>query len=248
MPRLVRFLEENGLITQLIRGNKGSDTDDVIRLGFELKRIPAFKDFMEANGMWGPLGFSYHENNYTYINSCNLRAVDATDTVELSKAEIQLRRQAMKLARMLIEHIPGFERAYVSWTPPSVGIRLSRIIKCEYEMTLDDIVNCARFDDEVLLYGFHDCAPKIVIKDAGYYGIQYRAFIPKGLNGILVAGRLITSTWEAHMSTRNTGCCMAQGQAVGTAAAIAAKDGVDVRDVDIQKLRTTLKEQNVYLE
>jgi len=248
MPRLVRFLEENGLITQLIRGNKGSDTDDVIRLGFELKRIPAFKDFMEANGMWGPLGFSYHENNYTYINSCNLRAVDATDTVELSKAEIQLRRQAMKLARMLIEHIPGFERAYVSWTPPSVGIRLSRIIKCEYEMTLDDIVNCARFDDEVLLYGFHDCAPKIVIKDAGYYGIPYRAFIPKGLNGILVAGRLITSTWEAHMSTRNTGCCMAQGQAVGTAAAIAAKDGVDVRDVDIQKLRTTLKEQNVYLE
>jgi len=248
MPRLVRFLEENGLITQLIRGNKGSDTDDVIRLGFELKRIPAFKDFMEANGMWGPLGFSYHENNYTYINSCNLRAVDATDTVELSKAEIQLRRQAMKLARMLIEHIPGFERAYVSWTPPSVGIRLSRIIKCEYEMTLDDIVNCARFDDEVLLYGFHDCAPKIVIKDAGYYGIPYRAFIPKGLNGILVAGRLITSTWEAHMSTRNTGCCMAQGQAVGTAAAIAAKDGVDVRDVDIQNLRTTLKEQNVYLE
>jgi len=248
MPRLVRFLEENGLITQLIRGNKGSDTDDVIRLGFELKRIPAFKDFMEANGMWGPLGFSYHENNYTYINSCNLRAVDATDTVELSKAEIQLRRQAMKLARMLIEHIPGVERAYVSWTPPSVGIRLSRIIKCEYEMTLDDIVNCARFDDEVLLYGFHDCAPKIVIKDAGYYGIPYRAFIPKGLNGILVAGRLITSTWEAHMSTRNTGCCMAQGQAVGTAAAIAAKDGVDVRDVDIQKLRTTLKEQNVYLE
>lgn len=248
MPKLVSFLEENGLVNQLIRGNKGSEYDDVIRLGFELKKIPAFKEFMESNGMWGPLGFSLHENNYTYINACNLRAVDATNTAELSKAEIQLRRQAMKLAEMLIEHVPGFEHAYVNWTPVSIGVRLTRIIQCEYEMTLDEIVNGVKFDDEVLLYGFHDCAPRIVIKDAGYYGIPYRAFIPEGLNGLLVAGRLITSTWEAHMSTRNTGCCMAQGQAVGTAAALAAKEGIDIRKIDTQKLREILKEQNVCLD
>jgi hypothetical protein len=90
-------------------------------------------------------------------------------------------------------------------------------------MTLDEIVNCKRFDDEVMLYGFHDCAPRIMIKDAGYYGIPYRAFLPKNTEGLLVAGRLITSTWDAHMSTRNTVSCMAQGQAVGTAAALCAK-------------------------
>lgn len=248
MQKLVSYLEDNDMINQLIRGDKGSEVDDVIRLGFELKKLPVFKEFMEANGMWGPLGFALHENNFTYINSCTLRCVDATSTVELSNAEIKLRRQAMTLAEMLIKHVPGFEHAYVSWTPASVGVRLTRIIRCEHEMTLDEIVNCARFDDEVMLYGFHDCAPRIMIKDAGYYGIPYRAFIPKGLDGLLVAGRLITSTWEAHMSTRNTGSCMAQGQAVGTAAALAAKAGVNVRDVDVSELRKTLREQNVCLE
>lgn len=248
MPRLVGFLEENGMVNQLIRGNKGSDIDDIIRLGFELKKLPVFKEFMESNGMWGPLGFALHENNFTYINSCNLRGVDTTNTVELSNAEMKIRRQAMKLAAMLIKHVPGFEKAYVNWTPVSVGVRLTRIIECEHEMTLDEIVNCARFDDEVMLYGFHDCAPRIMIKDAGYYGIPYRAFLPKGLNGMLVAGRLITSTWEAHMSTRNTGSCMAQGQAAGTAAALAAKAGVSVREIDVSELRKTLREQNVCLE
>jgi len=65
---------------------------------------------------------------------------------------------------------------------------------------------------------------------------------------MLVAGRLITSAWEAHMSTRNTGSCMAQGQAAGTAAALAAKAGVSIREIDVSELRKTLRDQNVCLE
>jgi hypothetical protein len=153
----------------------------------------------------------------------------------------------MTLSKMLKEHIPGFEKANLTWTPASVGVRYTRVIDCEHDMTLDEIVNCQRFDDEVMLYGFHDCAPQIMIKDGGYYGIPYRAFLPKGVEGLLVAGRLITSTWEAHMSTRNTVSCMAQGQAVGTAAAMAAKAGINVRQIDVAKLREVLKSQDVFL-
>jgi hypothetical protein len=153
----------------------------------------------------------------------------------------------MTLAKMLKEHIPGFENAYISWTPVCVGIRYTRVIECGHDMSLEEIVNGKRFDDEVMLYGFHDCAPRIMIKDGGYYGIPYRAFIPNGVEGLLVAGRLITSVWEAHMSTRNTVSCMAQGQAVGTAAALAAKSGVSVRELDVPLLRDTLKKQDVFL-
>ena len=49
------------------------------------------------------------------------------------------------------------------------------------------------------------------------------------------------------MSTRNTASCMAQGQAVGTAAALSAKAGVAPRDLDVQQLRETLRSQNVFL-
>lgn len=247
MERLVAFLKENDMVTQLIEGDKGSDIDHIIRLGFDLHKIPLFAEFMDKSGMWGPLGFSLHENNYSYINSATLRSVDATDTEALSEAEITLRHQAMTLSRMLREHIPGFEKAYVSWTPASIGVRYTRVVRCEHDMSLDEIVNCARFDDEVMLYGFHDCAPRIMIKDGGYYGLPYRSLLPVKVDGLLVAGRLITSEWDAHMSTRNTASCMAQGQAVGTAAALCAKTGVVPRKLDTQLLRTELKKQGVFL-
>jgi 2-polyprenyl-6-methoxyphenol hydroxylase-like FAD-dependent oxidoreductase len=247
MSRLVKFLEEQGMVNQLIRGDKGSKVDDIIRLGFELRKIPLFREYMDKTGIWGPLGASLHENNYNYINGTSIPNVDATDTETLSKAEITLRRQVMTLSKMLKEHIPGFENAYVSWTPVCVGVRYTRVIECEHDMSLDEIVNCRRFDDEVMLYGFHDSAPKIMIKNGGYYGIPYRAFLPKGVENLLVAGRLITSVWEAHMSTRNTVSCMAQGQAVGTAAALAAKTGLSPRQLDTGLLREVLKKQRVFL-
>ena len=98
-----------------------------------------------------------------------------------------------------------------------------------------------------MLYGFHDCAPKVKIKNAGYYGIPYRAFIPIKLEGMLVGGRLITTEWTAHMSTRNTGSCLAQGQAIGTAAALSVKDNCAIREIDIRKLQTILREQGAFL-
>ncbi|MFA6508765.1 MAG: FAD-dependent oxidoreductase, partial [Treponemataceae bacterium] len=247
MPRLVTFLEEHDMVNQLIRADKDSKIDDIIRLGFELKKIPLFKEYMDKTGMWGPLGFSLHERNYNYINSASLPNIDATDTETLSKAEITLRKQVMILSKMLKEHIPGFENAYLTWTPVCLGVRYTRVIDCEHDMTLEEIVNCRRFDDEVMLYGFHDSAPRIMIKNGGYYGIPYRAFLPKGVEGLLVAGRLITSTWDAHMSTRNTVSCMAQGQAVGTAAALAAKAGVTPRKLNVGTLREVLKKQDVFL-
>ena len=247
MQRLVKYLEENDMVNQIVHADKGSETDDVIRLGFELKKNPHFTEFMNATGMWGPLGAAMHENDYTYINSATLRNVDATDTKILSEAEITLRKQVMTMSGMLKKYIPGFEKAYLDWTPVSAGVRYTRVIECGHDMSLDEIVNCQRFDDEVMLYGFHDCAPRIMIKDAGYYGIPYSAFIPNGVEGLLVAGRLITSTWDAHMSTRNTVSCMAQGQAVGTAAAMSAMKGIAPRELDAQELRGELRKQKVFL-
>ncbi len=248
MMRLVEWLKEQGLINQLIEGNKGSGRDHIIRLGFELKKVPAFTAFMEENGMWGPLGYSLHEDEFTYINSTCVKSVDATDTEELTKAEIKLRYQVNALAGMLKEHIPGFEKAYVSWTPDSAGIRLTRIIECEHDMTLEEITKGQRFEDEVFLYGFHDCAPRITIEGGKWYGFPYRAMLPKGKDGLLMAGRCVTSTWEAHMSTRNTVSCMAQGQAAGTAAALCAREHVIPRGLDVDRLRKVLRAQGVVLD
>jgi len=86
-----------------------------------------------------------------------------------------------------------------------------------------------------------------MIRDAGWYGFPYRALLPKKVEGMLVAGRLLTSDWDAHMSTRNTVSCMAQGEAAGTAAALCALSGVAPRALDTEALRARLKENGVYL-
>lgn len=248
MKRLVAYLEERGLITQLVVGAEQSPDNQAVRLGFDLKKVPEFTQFMEENGIWGPLGYSLHEGEFTYINGTCVKSVDATDTEALSRAEVALRLQVARLAEMLIAHIPGFEHAYLSHTPEKVGVRLTRIVQCEHVLTLEEIVSGTRFEDEVFLYGFHDCAPRITIRDGKWYGFPYRALVPVQIDGLLVAGRCVTREWEAHMSTRNTVSCMAQGQAAGTAAALCAREGCVPRALDTNLLRDTLRSQDVFLD
>ena len=245
--RACKFFEENDMLFSMIHGDKGSDYDNIVRVGFNLRKLPVFKEFMDTTGMWGPLTVARHENEFSFINTTNIKSLNAIDVAEITHAEIELRKQVMKMAEMLKAHIPGFEKSYVNWTPVHFGVRRTRIIECAHDISIEEIVNAERFDDEVALYGFHDCAPRIMIKNGGYYGIPYRALLPNKIENLLVAGRLITSNWEAHMSTRNTVSCMAQGQAVGTAAALCCKLGVTPRTLDIGKLREQLKLDNVFL-
>ena len=62
---------------------------------------------MEENGIWGPLGYSLHEGEFTYINGTCIKNVDATDAQVLSDAEIKLRLQVKQLSDMLIRYIPA---------------------------------------------------------------------------------------------------------------------------------------------
>ena len=93
------------------------------------------------------------------------------------------------------------------------------------------------FDDDIMAYGFHDSAPRLQIKEGRTYGVPYRALRVAGLDNLLAAGMMITSDHDAHMSTRNTVCCMGQGQATGTAAALCAERELGSRDLRMTTLR-----------
>jgi hypothetical protein len=68
------------------------------------------------------------------------------------------------------------------------------------------------------------------------------------MDNLLAAGMMITSDHDAHMSTRNTVCCMGQGQAAGTAAALCAEQGCGTRELVYAELRAALETANVYFE
>jgi hypothetical protein len=62
-----------------------------------------------------------------------------------------------------------------------------------------------------------------------------------------VVGRCISSEHEAQASVRVAGQCFAEGEAAGTAAAMALKAGVSPREIDTRKLRQKLIEKGASL-
>ena len=117
-----------------------------------------------------------------------------------------------------------------------------------YKLVVFEMLRGRHFDDDVFVYGFHDNAPRLQIKNGGSYGIPYRALRVAGADNLLATGMMITSNHDAHMSTRNTVSCMGQGQAAGTAAALAAAKNCGTRDLRYGDLRAALEKAKVYFE
>ena len=164
---------------------------------------------------------------------------------DVAEAEIEIRNRMARGAQLLRQYIPGFEKAFIARTSPSLCIRRGRQIICDYDITHEDVINGRHFDDETFIYGFHDSAPHFQIKDGGTYGIPYRALCVKGIENLYAAGMMITSDHRAHMSTRNTVSCMGQGQATGTAAALCAKLNRGSRDLNYSDLKNELVRNKV---
>lgn len=194
------------------------------------------------------------------LNATFVNALDGTNARDITKAEIETRRQAMHLARFLKANVPGFEDSYVVRTAARIGVRETRRIVGDYYITYDDFLSEARFPDVIGRAGFfadiHQ--PKAqgglhvpdrgdMSKDRGDFDIPFRALLPRRIEDIVVAGRCISASAEAFASARVTGTVMAMGQAAGTAAAMAVSDAVRIRQVDVPTLQARLREQGADL-
>lgn len=189
------------------------------------------------------------------IHMTRVRGVDPTDPVQLTRAEVEGRRQVLEYHRFLRDQAPGFERSIIVATSPAIGIRESRRIHGDYQLTRDDVLEAHRFDDEVALCGApiedHRGGPDTewqYVAEGRVYGIPWRCLLPRGVEGMVVAGRCFSATHDAHASARSMATCMAMGQAAGTAAAMAAASGCTPREVDPLQLRRRLVVDGALME
>ncbi len=202
-------------------------------------------------GSWHRTPFS----GVVLVHMTRIPNVDATDPEQLTRAEVDGRRQVREYARFLRDRVPGFEEAVVVSTSPAIGVRESRRVHGDYVLTRMDVLEGRRFDDEIALCGApiedHHAGGDTdwqYVAEAGVYGIPYRCLLPTGMDGLLVAGRCFSATHDAHASARSMATCMAMGQAAGTAAAMAARDGIAPRMVDAGALRERLAADGAALE
>lgn len=238
-------LEQRGLIAHLAHAVKpGTFQTDLVRLGIDMRKL---REAGVENAPYYFLASSLRPRELTYCNCINYGPNDGLDVDALTAAEVDLRGRMFEIADMFREHVAGCERCYVAGPAPAAGQRRARAIRCECELTQDDCTSGRQFQDQIGCFSFID-NPDHFVRDAGAYGIPYRALIPRGVDNLLIAGRMMTVDLVAHNSTRNTVCCLICGQAAGTAAAVAATQGVAPVEVDVQRLRETLLRDGVLLE
>ncbi|GAB2746678.1 FAD-dependent oxidoreductase [Sinomonas soli] len=193
-----------------------------------------------------------------HFNSTRIAGLDGRSAESLTRAEIDGRRQVMSLSEFIVKHIPGFENAYLAGTGTQVGVRESRHITGEYVITGEDVLSGRKFDDVVVRGYFpvdiHNLKGKEGYQGGGLwadpedsYDIPLRTLIPIRLNGLVMSGRAISATHEAHGSLRTQGGAMAIGHASGVLAAQAALRGEQPREVPYPAVERVLLEQGASL-
>ncbi len=249
IERYYHFLASSDSVGQLAYGVRSGIPGQIVRLGSEGSNgyPEGFVSGAREIGM-SSISTTVHDDYLMFIK-LNLKLPKSpTDRDTVAKAELELRKRMQTGVELFNKFIPGFERAFMSRTSPNLVIRRGRLITCDYDITHEDVIDGRHFEDDVFVYGFHDMAPRIQIKDGGSYGIPYRALCVRNIKNLYASGMMITSDHRAHMSTRNTVSCMGQGQASGTAAALCALNDQGSRELPFQALRDVLEKDGVYFE
>ncbi|WP_175409249.1 FAD-dependent oxidoreductase [Streptomyces sp. TRM64462] len=189
------------------------------------------------------------------VNSTRVTRVLGTSVWDLTRAEYTARRQMEQVDRFLRGHVPGFEKSYVVQSGVQIGVRETRRILGDYQLTGHDILAAQHFPDAVA----HGAYPVDIHNPRGIgtvlkrvpvgkvYDIPLRCLLPRDTDHLLVAGRCISGTHVAHSSYRVMPISMATGQAAGVCAALAVRRGRPPRAIEPALVQRELLRQGAHL-
>jgi hypothetical protein len=225
------------------------------------RRLDAKVDFeaMRAarqRGELPPFGgpwFGGLEKDIAWVNTTRVIG-DASIAAELTRAEIEGRKNVFTIVAYFREHTPGFENARLLHTAAQIGVRETRRLVGDYTLTGDEIRAGARFEDSIGVGCWSiDIHPADEVAIHAMYvplpfQLPYRMLLPQNVGNLLAAGRCISVDREALGSIRVGATCGVTGQAAGAAAALAAREGVQPHEVDIRRLRDVLTTQGAIVD
>jgi len=198
---------------------------------------------LDAAGLYG-----LNDSDTVIVNS-NFWRVDTLNTPEVSQAELETQKACYHVADFFRKYVPGFEKACVVQMATDLGIRVSRGIEGEATLASEDTTSDRPMycDDTIGCAPAHASFEKTgAFFHAHGFDIPYGILVPRRTDNLLVgSGKSVSCQPQGLI--RGMATCMVLGQASGVAAAVAARDGVTPRELDVRALQRTLLEQEVNL-
>ncbi|MFT6407675.1 MAG: ribulose 1,5-bisphosphate synthetase/thiazole synthase [Arenicella sp.] len=197
------------------------------------------KNLSTIAGTWGAVT---EQGDLTYLNLVHLAGIDGTNADDLTRGEIEGRRQAMLAIEALKRYNPGCENAKLRNFGLTLGIRDTRKIDAHYNMTALDVREQGRFEDSIGIFPeFIDGYGILILPTTGrYFQLPYRAMLPKKIGHLIVTGRSTGGDRDSHAAVRNMMCCAVNGQGAGVAAAVSIESNKDFGQVDIKAVQKRL--------
>jgi hypothetical protein len=204
-------------------------------------------------------GLSQVDGSLGYLNGGQVFGLDALSNRSMSEGMMKGRRIVREYLDFYRKYVPGFENAQLAATGSTMGIRESRRVAGEYELTIDDYLARRTFPDQIAIFNksvdIHAYEPTEEefqrysreynqthkLKPGEYFGIPYSILVPKGWSNLWVAGRCSSSDIQVHGAIRVQPPASMMGQAAGTAAVQSLRTGQPAADLNTEMLVTTLR-------
>lgn len=183
-----------------------------------------------------------------------LTAGNALSADDLTRMDIELRKQILVIVDWLRRYIPEFSQCYLIDAGSGVGVRAGRGIVGHETITTDDLDNNIPVEEPVALghrsyggHGINSFEPAWKKDNPGIRPIPWRALIPVSFENVSVGGRAISCDVKVIDTVRLMARCMATGQAAGVSAALAVKEKKRIIDLAYSSVREILIEQHAVL-
>ncbi|GIP18622.1 membrane protein [Paenibacillus montaniterrae] len=234
-----RFLEESGDTGQLHK---------TVEQAIEEGALP--------EGRKSISGLAWISDYLVGVNFGHVFDIDGTLAEDLTRGAIEGRRTAERQLQFFRRYVPGFEHAHMVASGEQLGIRETRRIEGDYILTVDDFLAARSFPDDIARNAYYidihlaNSKSEMTfnhLPPGVSHGVPYRIMLPLGIDNLWVAGRCVSSDRAVQGSLRVMPNCFSMGQAAGTAAALALRDGTDSRGISVAELQQRLLEQDVWL-
>jgi len=202
----------------------------------ELLKLGGYGGFLRSN--------IKHQESVVWVHN-RMSVSSQMDVEELTRTEFEGRKKMMITLNYRRKYTPGFEHAFIVVSDPQLGTRGGRRVTGEFRLTAKDQDSDTIYPDTIAVLPDLDRGKASLAHPLQY--VPYRALVPHKVDNLLVACRAFSSDGPYNTNFNIIPHCVAYGEAAGTAAAIAVKEGVKVRKVNYEQLQDRLLKQGVTL-